>query len=125
MTQLAGFYRGDDHVLEVIVRVKDTGDPINISGWLFTSTLKLSSELPDTPEFDDSGNRQVLQITAEADDTDDSAAGRVYLLYPASMTKDQIPTTYEIDIQVQFSGSTRTLVKSSIEILPDVSHGDR
>ena len=125
MTQLAAFYRGDDHALELVVRIKDEDEPVDVTGWVFTSTLKLSSEMPDQPEFDDDGNRQVLQIQTTAEDVEDSKEGIVFLHYPASMTKDLIPTTYEIDIQVQYSGVTQTLIKGQIPVLPDVSHGDR
>ena len=125
MTVLAGFYRGDDHALELVVRIKDEDSPLDITGWVFTSTMKLSSEMPDQPEFSDDGSRQVLQIQTEAEDIDDSKQGIVFLHYPARLTRDLIPTTYEIDIQVQYSGVTQTLIKGVIPVFPDVSHGDR
>jgi len=127
MTELQPFYRGDDHALEVVVRLKDEHkqEPVDITGWLFISTLKLSSELPDQPALDEDGNRQVLQIQTEAEDGEPAQEGRIILLYPSDMTKDLIPTTYDMDIQVQFSGVTQTLIKSQITVLADVSHGDR
>lgn len=122
---LKGFYRGDDHAFELVVGIKDEDEPVDITGWQFVSTMKLSSELPDTPEFDDNGNRQVLQVQTEAEDVDDSKQGIVFLHYPKAMTRDLIPTLYEIDIQVTYSGVTQTLIKGQIPVLPDVSHGDR
>ena len=125
MTELQPFFRGDDHALEVIVRVRDSEDAQDITGWLFTSSLKLSSELPDQPELDEQGNRQVLQVVKEAEDNDDSRNGRIYLLYPSEQTAQLIPTRYEMDIQCERNDITQTLIKARIEVLADVSHGER
>lgn len=124
MTELQPFYRGDDHALEVLVRVKSTKEPVDITGWVFTSTLKLSSELPDQPELDEQGNRQVLQVSTVAGDTEDSKNGRVYLVYPSDQTRQLVPTTYEMDIQSERNNITQTLIKSRIPVLSDVSHGE-
>ncbi len=125
MTELQPFYRGDDHALELIVRVKGSDDAVDITGWVFTSTLKLSSEIPDQPELDEQGNRQVLQIITTAQDVDDSKNGRIYMIYPSEKTRQLIPTSYEIDVQVDRNSVIQTLVKAKIEVLADVSHGDR
>ncbi|WP_420588236.1 hypothetical protein [Bacterioplanoides sp.] len=124
LIQLQPFYRGDDHALQVLVKVKDSEEALDITGWEFTSTMKLSSELPDQPALDDQGNRQVLQVVKVADANDDSRAGRIDLLYPAAETRQLLPTSYEMDIQCQRNGITQTLVKATITVLADVSHGD-
>lgn len=125
MTELQPFYRGDDHALQVTVKMKGVDDPVDITGWTFTSTMKLSSELPDQPQLDDDGHRVVLQIKTDAEDNEDSKAGRIDLLYPSAQTGQLIPTKYDIDIQVSRNNIIQTLVKAKIQVLSDVSHGER
>lgn len=122
MTDLQPFYRGDDHALKVTVRKKGEESGIDVSGWVFTSTMKLSSELPDEPEFDEQGNRQVLKTVTTAPDDDDSKTGVFYLLFKNSGTRDLIPTNYELDIQVEHLDVIRTIFKGRIQVLSDVTH---
>lgn len=123
MNELASFYRGDDHAIQITVRVKDNQDPVDISGWLFTLTMKLSSELPDEPELDDQGNRQVLQVRKQAPSgDDDSQAGRIVLVLPHIQTRQLIPTIYQQDIQISHQQTIRTLIAGRIQVLPDVTH---
>ncbi len=122
MTELPGFYRGDDHCFEVLVKVKDTDQPVDITGWLFTSTMKLSSELPDQPELDDQGNRQVLQVSTLASDGPDSKEGRVFIIYPHVKTAELLATNYQMDIQSNRAGVVQTLIKGVIPVMADVTH---
>lgn len=119
--QLKPFYRGDDFVLEVSLKNKTTQDPVDITGWVITSTMKLSSELPDNPQFDHNENRQVLQVTKKVPDNADAKKGTAKLLFPHDETAQLIPTTYLLDIQAEVSDSVTTLVKAKIKVLSDVT----
>ncbi len=120
--ELQPFYRGDDHALQVTVRVQDDTDPLDITGWLFTITLKLSSEMPDAPQLDEQGNRQVLQVRKTAPDNADSQIGIIELLLPHDQTVDLLPVRYQVDIQVEYDRIVQTLVMGRITVLSDVTH---
>ena len=120
--ELPSFYRGDDHATQITVRVKDSQDPVDISGWLFTLSLKLSTELPDQPELDADGHRQVLQVRKLAPADEDSQAGRIVLVLPHSQTRQLIPTIYQQDIQISHQHTIRTLISGHTQVLPDVTH---
>lgn len=122
VTALSGFYRGDDHALRLVIKEVGSGDPVNVSGWLFISTLKLSSEMPDQPELDESGNRQVLRTEALALDDDNAQAGECTLLFPHEKTAQLIPTTYQIDIQRTYQNSVITVFRGTIPVLSDVTY---
>lgn len=121
VTQLQPFYRGDDFALEVQLRQKESQTPIDITGWVLTSTMKLSSELPDNPQMNDTGQRQVLQVIKVVPDNDDARQGRATLLFPHEETEQLIPTTYQLDIQAEVSDSVTTLMKGKIQVLSDVT----
>ena len=119
--QLQPFYRGDDFALEVSLKNKTSQDPVDITGWVLTSTMKLSSELPDTAQLDDNGHRQVLQVIKKVPAGDDASNGIAKLLFPHDQTAELIPTTYQLDIQAEVSDSVTTLVKGKIKVLADVT----
>ncbi len=120
MSQLAGFYRGDDHALLVRIKEEKTGDPVDVTGWKFISSLKLSSEMPDQPELDDAGNRKVLSVEAIGDG-DEAKIGECTLLFPHDKTSQLIPTTYQIDIQRTYQNSVMTIFRGKVPVLPDIS----
>lgn len=121
MIQLNPFYRGDDFALEVKLRTKSAGEPVDISGWFLVSTLKLSSELPDNPQLDDDNNRQVLQVFTRVPANEDAQNGIAHLLFGHEQTAQLIPTTYQIDIQAEIGDSVTTLMKGKIRVLSDVT----
>ena len=122
VTQLQPFYRGDDFALEVILKTRATGQPVDITGWVLTSTMKLSSEIPDFPQLDDTGQRQVLQVMRKVPDDSEAKNGIAHLLFPHEETEELIPTTYQMDIQAEFGDSVTTLMKGKIQVLSDVTH---
>lgn len=121
MLTLGPFYRGDDHCFRVKIVVRDSQDVVDIRGWVFSSSLKLSSELPDQPELDDDGYRQVLKVVTVAPDNKDSEEGIAYILFPHEKTMSLIPTLYDVDIQVRYDNVIQTLLVGRIEILSDVT----
>lgn len=87
---LAGFYRGDDHSIGLHFQDHDTAEPIDITGWQFVSTLKLSMAMADT------GNLQVRYTVPE--NIDVSLKGTAFLKFPHQQTGLLIPATYWIDV---------------------------
>ena len=122
MTELSGFYRGDDHALRIVIKEKGSNDPVDVTDWYFISSMKLSSEMPDTPELDDEGNRQVLKVDVMALAGAESEAGECTLLFPHDKTRQLIPTTYQIDIQRTYQDSVITIFRGTIPVLSDVTH---
>ncbi len=121
MTELQPFYRGDDLALEMTVRDQSTQAPVDVTGWIFDSSMKLSSELPDTPELDKQGHRQVITTTTLADGAE-AEKGEVRLLFKSTQTAQMLATRYQVDIQAVYYGVVQTLYKNTITVLADVTH---
>lgn len=117
MMTLPGFYRGDDHALKLEFRNKDTQELIDISGWSFVSTIKLSSEMPDSEGI------QAIHTVPEGDEVG-KLKGVVYLHFFHNQTINLIPADYVMDVQKTVDGNVQTLFTASIPILPDVTRGD-
>ena len=115
MTELPGFYRGDDHTYLMTFRNRDTQELIDITGWLITSTIKLSSEMPDS---------EGIQSRYLADaDTLPSMEGKAVLHFTSDQTRNLIPTRYQIDFQKIESGLTQTLFTGYLTVKADVTRG--
>lgn len=114
---LSSFYRGDDHMLRVTITGinPDTGEKeaVDITGWRFFCSLKLSTEEPDA-------NAPVMIDTGELSGQD-AEQGRVYIHLPSSQTRNLLPTTYWVDIQRVLNGVVTTILVGKIKVLPDVT----
>ena len=121
VTELNPFFRGDDFALQVTLKNKADQSPVDITGWCLSSTMKLSSELPDYPQMDSKGNRQVLQVIHQVPDSDDAKNGIARLLFPHDQTQTLIPTTYQLDIQAEAGDSVMTLMKGLVRVNADVT----
>ena len=113
---LAGFYRGDDHSIGLHFQNHDTAEPIDITGWQFVSTLKLSMAMAD------SGNLQVRYTVPE--EVDSSLKGNAILNFPHQQTRQLIPATYWIDVQVTIGQQVRTLFVGKIPVWSDVTRSE-
>ncbi len=120
MTQLQPFYRGDDLTLQACVRHQDTQQPIDVSGWQFDSTMKLSSALPDHPELNEQGYRQVMTTTTLAGG-DEARQGLVSLLFRSTQTAQLLVAGYSVDIQVVIYDAVQTIFDGRIQVLADVT----
>ena len=115
MTELPGFYRGDDHTYLLVFRDRETEELIDITGWLITSTIKLSSEMPDS---------EGIQARYLADeDALPSMEGKAVLTFNSDQTRNLIPTRYQIDFQKFQAGMTQTLFTGYLTIKADVTRG--
>ena len=115
MIELPGFFRGDDHTIRLRLKYKATGTPVDITGWTITSTIKLSSEQPDSE-----GIQSVYK--AEAGNPDNSL-GIAYLVFTHDMTEKLLTTSYQIDFQREKDGLIKTLFTARISVIPDVTRG--
>jgi hypothetical protein len=106
-------YRGDDYSLRL--EIKDSNQvAVDITGWSFKATMKLSTEMPD----EEAG----LQLDIDALDTVEAANGVFYLLLPKEQTKDLIPTGYFFDLQRESGGMVSTLFAGKVLVKADVTH---
>ena len=113
-TTLDPFYRGDSRAYRVTLRDEDQ-QPINITGWTITSSMKLSTEQPDKD-----APVRVSNVVGE----DDGLTGNAYVIFPPEQTKKLIPTIYRIDFQIKSpAGSVTTLLCGEVEVLADVTWG--
>lgn len=106
-------YRGDDFTLRVVITTKDTGAAIDVTGWAFKATMKLSTEMLD--------EEAPVQVDMPAVSGLDAELGVVYIELPATQTKDLIPTTYWFDLQREFSGKTLTVFAGRALVKGDVT----
>ena len=117
MVTFEEFYRGDDYALKIVFTVPDpvtgTRVPVDITGWEFFSSFKLSPMLPDA--------EAPVQIHVPPVAGSDAGQGVLYLVYPASQTKNLLPAKYWVDIQRVYQGTVTTLVQGRINVLADVT----
>lgn len=100
--------RGDSPV--VPVTVNSGGSALDITGFVFTMTVNAS----DDPT-DDTG--ALFQISGTVVD---AINGRVDF-QPSTANLTQTPDIYNYDIQMVGGGSTRTILKGSFTIDPDIT----
>ena len=105
-------YRGDDYTLRVVITDNDDV-PVDITGWSFSSSMKLSVFMEDS--------EAPVSVDVPAVSGVEAEAGVVYVTYPSDQTKDLIPTKYAIDIQRVFYGNVITILSGEVTILGDVT----
>lgn len=104
-------YRGDDLSLGLRFKDRHTQDPIDITGWIISFTVK-----EKTYHSDDDA-----KILIDVIDHLDPVNGRTNILIPHSMT-DPLAGVYEYDIQFKTPANLiRTFARGQIEIFEDVS----
>ena len=115
MIELPGFFRGDDHSIRLVFKKTDK-TAMDIGGWKFICTIKLSSEMPDA---------EGIQATFTAPDNPiPSQKGIAVLQFSHDQTKTLLPTRYQVDVQKNVSGSLQTLFVGSLSIKADVTRGE-
>lgn len=113
LQQIFEMYRGDDFTLKVHI-TDSNGMPVDITGWSFKSTMKLSTELDDT--------EAEVQVDIAAVSGPDAEAGVLYINYPHEQTKNLIPRTYVVDLQRELNGMVTTVFVGEALIKADVTH---
>jgi len=105
-------YRGDDHTLWVEIK-DDKDQPVDITGWSFKSTMKLSTELPD----DDAPVKVDIPTIHDAD----AAIGVLTITFPKEQTKNLLVTDYLFDLQAQNNGLVTTIFVGKVKVKGDVT----
>ena len=104
-------FRGDDISLGLKLTDYVTKDPIDITGWIFSMTIKEKTYQPDTDAA------VVVDVLVHADPSN----GITGVLIPNTKTNDLIGV-YQYDIQYKtLSGIIRTFMRGQIDFLDDVS----
>ena len=107
-------FRGDDYALRVVI-TDDTDTPIDITGWSFKATMKISTELPD--------DQAPVRVDIPAVSGPDAVAGVVYVELPADQTRNLLPAPYFFDLQREFNGKVVTVFAGKVSVRPDVTRG--
>lgn len=114
MRTLEPFHRGDTHSYRVSL-VDANDQPLDITGWHMSSSLKLDPALPD----DKAG--AVVQITV---DETDGKKGIANLTFTREQTHNLVPAYYFIDFQLTSPlGIRTTVLVAQVEVKADVSRG--
>ncbi|CAM3844667.1 hypothetical protein [Parendozoicomonas haliclonae] len=111
---LKPFYRGDTRPYTVSLR-DEADTPIDISGWVLSCTMKLSTEQPDSE-----APVRVSNTISSAD----GVAGVAPVVLPKEQTQNLLATVYQIDFQLESpEGAVTTLFAGEVEVLADVTRG--
>lgn len=118
-SKIPDFYRGDTVSWQLEFSDPETGNSIDITGHVFTVTLKVSA--------DDDDVDAALQEEQTAPAGSPSTEGTIVLTLPATSTANLVPgKTYQMDIQrvnPNVSPSeVLTLHAQAIKVLRDVTH---
>lgn len=104
-------YAGDDYALKVAITDVD-GTPLDVTGYVFSSTMKLNPTLPDDEAF------FVTDVLAQ-----DPLNGIVYLALDSAQTRTMGPGKYSFDLQmVSPVGTVHTLLVGKIKVHTDVTY---
>ena len=105
-------YRGDDYTLRVEI-TDSNAVAIDITGWSFISSMKLSTEMSD--------DYATVSVDIPAASGADAEAGIVYVVLPSAQTVNLLPTQYVIDLQLSFNGKVTTVFVGQVSVLGDVT----
>ena len=105
-------YRGDDYTLRVVITDNDDV-PVDITGWSFSSSMKLSVFMEDS--------EAPVSVDVPAVSGPEAEAGVVYVTYQSDQTKDLIPTKYAVDIQRVCNDKVITVLSGDVQVLGDVT----
>ena len=105
-------FRGDDYALNLTI-TDDADTPIDVTGWRFWATLKLSSEMPD--------EEAPVKVDLSAQDGTGATQGLVNILLPHDQTANLMPTRYMFDVQAEHEGMITTVVSGTVQVKGDVT----
>lgn len=115
LPQIFEMYRGDDFTLKVDI-TDINGMPVDITGWAFKSTMKLSTELAD----------EEAEVKVDIDPVSgvDAEAGVLYIEYPSAQTKNLLPRDYFVDLQRVVNNKVTTVFVGTVDVKADVTWRD-
>jgi hypothetical protein len=106
------FYRGDDYYINVTVADAE-GDPIDVTGWSFKSTLKLS--------YTNDDNAAPIRVDLDNVSGLEAEQGKVTIPFTNEQTFNLTPGIYLIDVQAEYGNSVSTIFSGQVEVKPDVT----
>ena len=109
-------YRGDDKSFAVSVVEKTTGDPVDLTGWAFKSTVKALNVLS---EADDTNAAVQVDVAALAGAP--AVAGTFTLTLDSAQTVNLVPGTYYFDVQAEINGAVTTVLAGNILVVADAT----
>ena len=104
-------YRGDDHALRIVIEDK-VGEPIDITGWYFKTTLT------HNPYGDDDEDAAVKVDVGPLNNVM-ATQGVVILVLPHEQTKLLLESRYYFDIQSEANGSVKTVLSGRVLVKAD------
>lgn len=106
------WYRGDSYPFELTVKDKETGNPIDITGYSFLFTVNTSKDPIDAAD-------EVFSVSGVLDGT--PSTGKVSFT-PTAVQTNIDKKKYYYDVQMtDDSGNIRTIAKNSFSILQDIT----
>ena len=105
-------YRGDDCSLRVVI-TDENKTPIDITGWAFQATLKISTEMPD--------DQATVQVDIPPVEGPSAQQGVVYVHLPREQTMHLIPAPHFFDLQRLYNDKVSTVVMGRVTVKPDVT----
>lgn len=109
------WYRGDSYPLELTIKDKATGEPVDLTGYTFLFTVN-SEQNPDDV------TNQLFQTVGVIDVDQGLNTGKVIFTPEVLDTEDAAIATYYYDIQLSYAvGRPRTIKKAKFKIIQDIS----
>lgn len=108
-TDLFTLYRGDDHAIQMVIET-ELGVPVDITGWLFKTTLTLNP-------FGDNDDGAAVKVDVGPLNNTSAQNGIVTLILPHEQTKDLVGARYYFDIQSEANGSVKTVVSGRVQVV--------
>ena len=106
------FYRGDSFPLTLTIKDKNSGNPIDLTGYSFRVTVNVEKDPIDT-------TNQLFEVVGSLDP--DPTTGRVSFT-PTQSDTNQKSGTYYYDIEMtDDAGNVRTIAKHKFKITQDLS----
>lgn len=111
---LEPMYRGDDWAIKVEL-VDDDELPLDLNGFVFTLTLKLSEHQADS---------EAALISIGEYKAPDPDTKTVYIISSSEQTSLLLPTVYRYDIQADYFGSISTIASGRLRVIGDITRGN-
>ena len=108
-------YRGDDATFKVEVLLEDDS-PYDITGWVFTMSMKLNPMAPDKSKY------ALHASTVKLSDTD-ARVGIAYLTLSHNDTKNLLPGVYYFDLECMQDTQITTILDGRLEVMTDITRG--
>lgn len=105
-------FRGDDYSLQLTFTDQNSAI-VDITGWVFKSTIKISPAMLDDAATVTVDIPAVSGMSAEA--------GKLYINFPSEQTANLLPGENYVDIQREYNGIVSTLWSGLCVIHSDVT----